>query len=76
MASLRQTYPCIVLNVEPLEETAPNYQERVNRFAFYRKNGFVDTGYHVWDVGGMFRVLSTQRELDVAQYKKIFKKLF
>ena len=75
LASLRQTYPCIVLNVEPLEEAAPNYQERVNRFAFYRKNGFVDTGYHVWEVGGMFRVLSTQRELDVAQYKKIFKKL-
>lgn len=75
LSALREEYKTIVLNVEPLEETAPNYQERVNRFAFYRKNGFVDTGYHVWEIGGMFRVLGTQKNLDVAKYKKIFKKL-
>ena len=75
LSALREEYKTIVLNVEPLEETAPNYEERMNRFAFYRKNGFVDTGYHVWEIGGMFRVLGTQKNLDVAKYKKIFKKL-
>lgn len=75
LSQLQQTHKRIVLNVEPLDESASNYPERVNRFAFYRKNGFVDTGYHVWEIGGMFRVLGTQPELDVAGYKKIFKKL-
>jgi len=65
----------VTLNVELLDETAPNYPQRLRRFAFYRKNGFFDTGYHVWEVGGKFRVLSTDAALDVAQYKKIFKKL-
>jgi len=75
LSQLRQTYETVTLNVELLDETAPNYPQRLRRFAFYRKNGFFDTGYHVWEVGGKFRVLSTDAALDVAQYKKIFKKL-
>ena len=65
----------VALNVELLDPAAPNYPERVRRFAFYRKNGFVDTGYHVWEVGGKFRVLATQSQLDVPAYKRIFRKL-
>jgi GNAT superfamily N-acetyltransferase len=72
---LRQNYEDVTLNVELLDETAPNYPQRLRRFAFYRKNGFFDTGYHVWEVGGKFRVLGTDPRLDVATYKKIFKKL-
>ncbi|MBO5079164.1 MAG: hypothetical protein J6B67_05740, partial [Oscillospiraceae bacterium] len=49
--------------------------QRKRRFAFYEKNGFLDTGYHVWEIGGMFRVLSTRQALDVPAYKRIFKKL-
>ena len=72
---LRQNYEDVTLNVELLDETAPNYPQRLRRFAFYRKNGFFDTGYHVWEVGGKFRVLGTESRLDVGTYKKIFKKL-
>ena len=75
LADIRREHPTIALNVEPLEESAPNYSERVKRFDFYRKNGFADTGYHVWEIGGMFRVLSTEAELNVVQYQKIFQKL-
>ena len=75
LTDLRQTYDTIVLNIEPLTEAAPNYAERQNRFAFYQKNGFFDTGYYVWEVGGMFRVLSTDMPLDMARYKQIFRKL-
>ena len=35
----------------------------------------MDTGYHVWEVGGMFRVLSTKEILDVPAYKQLFRKL-
>ena len=72
---LQKQYKTLVLNVELLDPAADNYDQRKRRFAFYQRNGFVDTHYHVWEVGGKFRVLSTDPALDVAQYKKIFKKL-
>lgn len=75
LSAIKEEYPEVVLNVEPLTDTAPNLPERQRRFAFYSKNGFTDTGYHVWEIGGKFRVLSTASRLDVERYKKVFKKL-
>lgn len=75
LMQLRQTYDTVVLNVEPLIPTAPNLAQRESRFAFYKRNGFFDTGWFVWEVGGKFRVLSTAATLDVPAYKKIFRKL-
>lgn len=75
LSQLRKMYPTVVLNVELLDPAAENYPQRARRFAFYQRNGFVDTYYHVWEVGGKFRVLSTDPQLDVKQYRKIFKKL-
>lgn len=72
---LQERYKTLVLNVELLDPAAENYEQRKRRFAFYQRNGLVDTHYHVWEVGGKFRVLSTDPVLDVPQYKKIFKKL-
>lgn len=75
LSAIKEEYETVALNVEPLVETAPNYEERQKRFAFYERNGFADTGYHVWEVGGKFRVLSTEAELDVPRYQKVFLKL-
>ena len=75
LPQLRKDYPTVTLNVEPLLPDAPNYPQRKSRFDFYGRNGFVDTGYHVWEIGGKFRVLSTRQALDVPAYKRVFKKL-
>ena len=75
LTELRSRYDTVALNVELLDPSAENYAQRQSRFAFYIKNGFADTGYHVWEVGGKFRVLSTRQQLSVPDYKKIFKKL-
>lgn len=75
LAAVQEAYETVVLNVEPLTDTAPNLAERQRRFAFYGRNGFRDTGYYVWEVGGKFRVLSNDPVLDVAGYKKLFRKL-
>ena len=72
---LKQNHDTVVLNVEPLVEDAPNLAQRQRRFGFYRRCGFHDTYHHVWEVGGMFRVLSTKETLDISAYKKIFRKL-
>lgn len=75
LSDIKREYETVALNVEPLIDTAPNYAQRLRRFDFYRKNGFVDTGYDVWEVGGKFRVLSTDEELNISQYRKVFLKL-
>ncbi len=75
LSQLRQTYETVTLNVELLDPKADNFEQRKRRFAFYHRNGFVDTCYHVWEVGGKFRVLGTDPQLDVAAYKNIFRKL-
>ena len=75
LEALKARHETVVLNVEPLVPDAPNLSQRQRRFGFYRRCGFRDTGYHVWEVGGMFRVLSTRETLDVPAYKKIFRKL-
>lgn len=75
LSALRAEHDTVVLNVELLDSKAENYRQRKLRFDFYQKNGFHDTFYHVWEVGGKFRVLGTDPALDVAAYKKTFKKL-
>ena len=75
LEQLKQSYDTVVLNVEPLVADAPNLAQRQRRFGFYRRCGFHDTYHHVWEVGGMFRVLSTKEALDISSYKKIFRKL-
>lgn len=75
LSEIRSRYDTVALNVELLDPAAENYAQRQSRFAFYVKNGFADTGYHVWEVGGEFLVLSTRQQLSVLSYKKVFRKL-
>lgn len=75
LKAVTNAYDSVTLNVEPLDPAAENYAQRQRRFAFYQRNGFYDTGYHVWEVGGMFRVLSTRTQLDPAVYKVFFRRL-
>ena len=65
----------VVLNIELLDREASNYDQRLRRLAFYEKNGFRDTGWFVWEVGGQFRVLSSAGKLDVDTYRKVFRRL-
>ena len=64
----------VCLNIEPLDENAENYDERVRRFKFYAKNGFFDTGYDIDEIGGKFRVLATMPAIDPEAYQGIFRK--
>ncbi len=77
LTKLKEEYPghAIVLNVELLDPAAENYDQRLRRMRFYGKNGFFDTGYDVDEVGGTFRVLSTEEELNVPAYLEAFAKL-
>ena len=75
LGQLQEEYGTLGLNIEPLDPAAENYAQRQSRFAFYQKNGFFDTEHSVWEVGGKFRVLSTDKDLPMSQVKKVFRKL-
>ena len=65
----------VILNVEPLDEEAENAEERIRRMRFYEKNGFFDTGYDIEEIGGTFRVLATEKEIDMEAYLRVFGKM-
>ncbi len=67
----------LLLHIEPTDEVdAPNYAERCRRLAFYRRNGFVETGVDVTEVGGRFCILANGAEVDlVREYRQAFRTL-
>ena len=77
LTHMKKSHPgkTILLNVELLDGAAPNNDQRIRRMAFYRKNGFCDTGYNIWEVGGVFRILSSTGNMDAAAYQRVFLKL-
>ena len=72
LSELKAKSRAVVLNIEPLDPHAGNYEERCRRFRFYEKNGFYDTGRDIREVGGVFRVLSTDQTIDI---KEVFRKI-
>ncbi len=60
----------IILNVEPLDEQAENYEQRKRRMEFYYRNGFHDTGFRMMDVTGEYSILSTSEHFSIDDYKK------
>ena len=74
---LKDSHPdkTVVLHIEPLDENAPNIEERKRRLNFYLKNGFINTGHFVEEVGGRFLILSQKPDVDFWEYSQIFYKL-
>jgi len=69
---LKAKYPDkeITLNIEPIDETANNAEQRVKRMHFYEKQGFKDSGYILKDTSGEYYILTTLENLSVEDYRK------
>jgi len=63
----------ITLFIETLDPLAANYHQRVKRFAFYERNGFVNTGIKAGGKSPFVDILSTDKNFTVEQCKKILK---
>jgi ribosomal protein S18 acetylase RimI-like enzyme len=78
MESMREVHSGkrIVLNVEELDEQAGNYHQRIERKAFYGKNGFSSSGYIVKEPNERLEMLilggSISKEEIEAMYKNLF----
>ena len=75
LAMLRREHETVVLNIEPLDPEAPDLALRQSRYRFYRRNGFFDTGCHVLEADGIFRVLATCQDPDLPAYRRLLRYL-
>lgn len=64
------------LCAEPLDDTADNAQERINRLQFYARNGFREVGLMVKEAGVPFTVLSPGTPITCAQYREATEHFF
>ncbi len=73
---LKDTYAGqeLYLCIEPLDESAKNYAQRVSRLRFYERNGFHLSGYRVFDPSGQYELLSTAVAINVTGMELILKK--
>ena len=74
---IKQMHPdkAAALNIEPLNPNAQNYAQRIKRYEFYKKNGFVDTQYKIVDGGEDYQILSTVNRFPLEAYKTVIKRL-
>ncbi|MCR8967449.1 GNAT family N-acetyltransferase [Streptococcus zalophi] len=65
----------VVLAIEEMDEEADNYQERLNRLAFYEKNGYHLMPHFYYEMGEKYQLLSTSSEIDMGEFKKMLRKI-
>lgn len=58
----------VVLEIEPVELGAANYDQRVRRASFYRRLGFSETGYDLMEEGERYTVLCDAPDFDAARF--------
>ena len=66
----------IVLNIEPLDKDARNYQQRQKRKAFYSKNGFCSSRYLVKESVEQFEMLIFGGKINQKEIEAMYKDLF
>ncbi|WP_370448345.1 MULTISPECIES: GNAT family N-acetyltransferase [Lactobacillus] len=61
LQALRKNYynKDIILDIEPINSLALNYNQRVKRLHFYERNGFKQTGKKLIDAGGQYAIMTT-----------------
>lgn len=69
----------LVLDVEPLDDTASNAEQRRRRMMFYQRYGFKNTSQKIVEKGGTLDLLSTKSTVnhqDIKKMQRWFKRPF
>lgn len=73
---LKLMYPDgFILESESLDVDANNREQRLARYAFYERNGLIDTGIISHNMSGAFHLLTSKRATNINDYLKATKVL-
>lgn len=74
LSYIRNLYPNhrIVLEMETLDSSAANYQERLRRNRFYTRNGLFHTSVTIEQCGVPYLILSTDKNYSLADYRNMW----
>lgn len=64
----------IILDVEKPDIKADNYNQRIRRIAFYKRNDFYVSDYTLSIAGIDYQLLSTRKSPDIHEFEKIISK--
>lgn len=72
---LKASYPDkrILLNIEKVDESAKNYEQRFNRKRFYYKNGFQNAAFEIETEDIVYEMLYSGAVVHESEYHSIFK---
>lgn len=74
---LHEWYPQAsqVLEIEPLDPKAENYEQRLARLAFYERNGFHKVGYDMFEGSVQYTMLATKENFNPDDFSHAVRKL-
>ena len=77
LQQLRELYPQAsqVLEIEPLDPKASNYDQRMERLRFYERNDFHLVGYDMFEGSVRYSMLATGEHFDVDAFSSAVRKL-
>ena len=77
LEAMKDYYPDqgVVLAIESVDSRFSNYQERVRRLKFYERNGFLDSGWRVWESSGVYDLLCRGMDVNIDDYRHAMRTL-
>ena len=76
MLKERYKEKCFFLEIELIDEKAPNNAERIRRKAFYQRNGMKEVGVKVCLFGVDMELLTAEKSLTYEAYYEVYEKTF
>ncbi|WP_252312668.1 GNAT family N-acetyltransferase [Sinobaca sp. H24] len=76
LAEIRERYPNnhIILNIEVIDKTANNYEQRITRRNFYIRNGYEGSTYLYQDRWSIYEVMVHGGKVNVEEFHALLKK--
>lgn len=66
----------LILTIEVMDETATNYEQRLQRLSFYERNGFQLTQSFYHEGHESYQIMTTDKTIKLAHFEKLMRQAF
>ena len=75
---IKSKYPdkTIILDIEELNQQAKNYEQRIRRVQFYKRNGFFQTNLYFTMRGVRYEIMSADAAFTESDYNEFWKNVY